>query len=82
VAALEPRLLLDAHRGAVSNASEALRVKIAWMEETIGQITTLAAQGVHEREIRQRVLGKEELVGYASAGEYSKKSLVRAVLHE
>jgi glyoxylase-like metal-dependent hydrolase (beta-lactamase superfamily II) len=82
VAALEPRLLLDAHRGAVSNATELLRVKIAWMEETIGQIASLAAQGVHEQEIQRRVLGNEALVGYASAGEYSKISLVRAVLHE
>lgn len=82
VAALEPRLLLDAHRGAVSNATGIINAKITWMEETIGRIASLAAQGVGEGEIRRRVLGKETLVGYASAGEYSKLSLVRAVLRE
>jgi hypothetical protein len=82
VAALEPRLLLDAHRGAIVNPTETLRAKIAWMEETIGAIESLAARGMGEREIQRRVLGKEAPVGYASAGEYSKISLVRAVLRE
>jgi glyoxylase-like metal-dependent hydrolase (beta-lactamase superfamily II) len=82
VTALEPRLLLDAHRGVVEQPASLLRAKIAWMEETIGAIASLAAQGIGEREIRKRVLGKEELTGYASAGEYSRRALVHAVLAE
>ncbi len=80
--ALEPRILLDGHRGAVKNPVELLRAKIAWLEETIGLIVSLAAQGVSEREIRRRVLGAEALIGVASAGEYSKLALVTAVLGE
>jgi ribonuclease/clavin/mitogillin len=81
-AALEPRLLLDAHRGPVSDAAAVLRAKVAWMEETIGAIERLRARGAQPREIARRVLGREGLVGYASGGEYSKLAFVEAVLNE
>ena len=82
VAALEPRLLLDAHRGPVANPAAVLRAKIAWLEDTIGEIRTLAVRGLAEREIQRRVLGAETMTGWVSGGEYSKASLVHAVLHE
>jgi glyoxylase-like metal-dependent hydrolase (beta-lactamase superfamily II) len=82
IVALEPRLLLDAHRGPLTNVGPLLRAKIGWMEETIGAIMELARAGAHESEIRRRVLGREDLVGWASFGEYSKRALVRAVLRE
>jgi len=82
VAALEPRILLDAHRGVVVNAVEVLRAKISWLEETIGEIRALAASGAADTEIRRRVLGSEPFVGWVSFGEYSKLALVRAVLRE
>ena len=81
-AALEPRLLLDAHRGAVYDPVPLLRAKIDWMDETIGEITRLAARGLPEHEITRRVLGREELVGVVSRGEYSKREYVRAVLKD
>jgi glyoxylase-like metal-dependent hydrolase (beta-lactamase superfamily II) len=80
VAALEPRLLLDAHRGVMERPAAALRAKVDWMEETIGEVERLAAQGVSEREIARRVLGREDVVGVASFGEYSKRSLVCGIL--
>jgi glyoxylase-like metal-dependent hydrolase (beta-lactamase superfamily II) len=81
-AALEPRLLLDAHRGPLDDAASLLRAKIAWMEETIGAITDFARAGADEREIVQRVLGREDLVGYVSFGEYSKRAFVHTVLRD
>jgi glyoxylase-like metal-dependent hydrolase (beta-lactamase superfamily II) len=81
-AALEPRLLLDAHRGAVHDPVPLLRAKIAWMEATIGEIGALHARGIGEPEITRRVLGREELVGVVSRGEYSKREFVRAVLND
>ena len=82
VVSMAPRLLLDAHRGVVEHPVPALRAKIAWMEETIGSIRELSRSGAGEGEIRQRVLGSESLVGWVSAREYSKLSLVHAVLRE
>lgn len=81
-AALEPKLLLDAHRGPVPNAAAALRAKVAWLEQTIGEIEAAHARGERPREIARRVLGREGLVGYASGGEYSKLAFVQAVLDE
>ena len=80
--ALEPVLLLDAHRGPIREPAPQLRAKIAWMEETIGEVEALHASGVAEREITRRVLGRESTTGWVSRGEYSKRELVRAILSE
>ena len=81
-AALEPRLLLDAHRGPVRDATAKLRAKAAWLDETIDAIAGRAARGERPRSIARRVLGRERSVGYVSAGEYSKLAFVQAVLRE
>lgn len=81
-AALEPRLLLDAHRGPVRNAAALLRAKADWLEGTMGEISALADRGLGERAIARRLLGREELVGLASFGEYSKLNFVRVVLRD
>jgi len=81
-AALEPRLLLDAHRGPIERPAALLRAKADWLESVIAEVTRLADAGLAEREITRRVLGREEFVGWISRGEYSKRSLVQAVLRE
>ena len=80
VAALEPRVLLDAHRGPLVNPTGLLLAKVQWLEETIGQIKALHDEGAGEREITHRILGAELFVGLVSFGEYSKRSFVRAAI--
>lgn len=82
IAALEPRLLLDAHRGVIRDAASQLRAKINWNEETIGAIEELGARGVGARAIVRRLFGAESFVGWVSVGEYSRTAFVRAVLRE
>jgi glyoxylase-like metal-dependent hydrolase (beta-lactamase superfamily II) len=81
-AALEPRLLLDAHRGPVYDAAAQLRAKADWTEETIARIEALGASGLGARAIVRRLFGGESLVGWVSGGEYSRRAFVRAVLSE
>ena len=81
-AALEPRLLLDAHRGPVGDAAARLRAKADWNEEVIGRIEELAAEGAKPAEIVRRLFGGDSLVGVVSGGEYSRAGFVRAVLRE
>jgi glyoxylase-like metal-dependent hydrolase (beta-lactamase superfamily II) len=81
-AALEPRLLLDAHRGPVAHATRQLRAKIAWLDDTIGAIVEGQARGDSPRSIARQVLGREAAVGWFSGGEYSKLAFVRAALEE
>ena len=79
-AALEPRLLLDAHRGPISDAAAQLRAKAEWNEEMIGQIERLGAEGMEPSAIVRRLFGRESLVGFVSGLEYSRRGFVRAVL--
>ena len=81
-AALEPRLLLDAHRGPVRDAAAQLRAKADWNEEVIGAIERLNADGAEPAEIVRRLFGGDSLVGLVSGGEYSRAGFVRAVLRE
>jgi hypothetical protein len=74
--------MFDAHRGAVNDPARALSAKIAWMEDLIGKIETLAGRGFSERAIQRELLGREGLSGFFSGGEYSKENLIRAVLDE
>jgi len=81
-AALEPVLLLDAHRGPIADPAPLLRAKANWIEAVMGDVRALASAGVGEREITRRLLGREELVGWVSFGEYSRRSLVRALMRD
>ena len=80
--ALEPRLLLDAHRGVVKDGAAQLRAKADWTEEMIREISRLAAEGAGVDAIVKRLLEGESLVGRISGGEYSRAGFVRAVLRE
>ena len=82
ISELEPRLLLDAHRGVVRDAAAQLSAKVAWTEEQIARILELNARGVHPRAIVRRLWGAESFVGWVSWGEYSRTAFVRAVLRE
>lgn len=81
-AELEPRLLLDAHRGPIANPAALLRAKADWLEATIDLVRGLSARGAGAREITRRVLGREDFVGWVSFGEYAKRALVEAILRQ
>lgn len=77
--ALEPRALLDAHRGVVPNGSAALAAKAAWLDEAIGAIDAHIAQGWSDRAIARAILGREDVVALVSGGDLSRLNFVRAV---
>jgi glyoxylase-like metal-dependent hydrolase (beta-lactamase superfamily II) len=77
--ALAPRRMFDAHRGLVEPATDALRLKLDWLTETVGEIERLVAAGWTDRAILKRVLGGEEIAALVSVGEYARRNLVRAV---
>lgn len=78
-AALRPRVLCDAHRGFVERPADALLAKAEWLAETIGAIDRLIDAGWSDGAIQRRVLGAEDLTGWLSRGEYSRRNLVRMV---
>ncbi|HUF26826.1 MAG TPA: MBL fold metallo-hydrolase [Gemmatimonadaceae bacterium] len=79
VAALRPRLLLDAHRGPMAVPIPALLAKADWIEATIGQIEVLISAGWDDAAIARRVLGRADAVTVVSFGDLSRVNFVRAV---
>src|SRR6476646_5649912 len=79
VRALEPKRMFDAHRGPVRDPVAALDAKIAYLEETMAAVAAKQAAGWSDRAILRRLLGGDETVALASAGEYSRLNFVKAV---
>lgn len=80
VIALGPRRFFDAHRGLLEQPLGQLRAKADWMEETVGEIERRATEGWSASAIRDAVLGREDLTGWASVGDYSRMNFVRSVI--
>jgi endoribonuclease LACTB2 len=80
IAALEPRRMLDSHRGEIPRPAASLHAKAAWLDETIGAIDRLHAAGKGERAILREVFGGEAAVSYISGGDLSRMNFIRAVL--
>lgn len=77
VASWKPTRIFDAHRGLLPDPVASLHAKADWIEATIDEIETLARKGLDEATIRSRVLGREDLTGMASFGDYSRLNFVR-----
>lgn len=79
IAALEPAMLFDAHRGPVERPAPLLRAKADWLAEMVENVDALIAAGAGDAEIRRRLLGAEKWVAWGTLGGYSATNLVRAV---
>ena len=77
--ALQPKRMLDAHRGPVDRPVAALEAKRAWLQDTVGEIERRLDAGDSERQIVRAVLGGEERTAFVSQGEYARRNLVRTV---
>jgi glyoxylase-like metal-dependent hydrolase (beta-lactamase superfamily II) len=80
-ATLQPRVMLDSHRGLVPEPVSALLEKADWMEATIGEMDRRFAAGQPDAVVRDEVLGAETPTYYFSRGDLSKLNFVRAVRH-
>jgi glyoxylase-like metal-dependent hydrolase (beta-lactamase superfamily II) len=79
VIALRPRRLFDAHRGLVDNAVAQLSAKADWMEETVGRVDALLAEGWDDRAIVKAVFGGESWISYATGFDYSRRNVAGSV---
>ena len=77
--ALQPSRMFDAHRGLVENPVPLLEAKRNWLQDTTGEIERALDAGRAERAILKELLGGEELSGYVTEGEYSRRNLIRVV---
>ena len=77
---LEPLAVFCGHRGRLERPVESLRAKVDWLEELIGGAKRLASRGDDLKEITRRLLGRRQLIDWASFGEYSRRNLIERAL--
>lgn len=82
VLALPLREVLCAHRGPVRDGPAALRRKRDRLAEMRDRIGALTAEGVDEKEIARRVVGREGLLTWTSRGHFSARNFVTGVNKE
>lgn len=78
--ALEPEALLCAHAGRVTPAVPALASKIQHWESLAESATALARAGLGVDRIARRLLGRDGAFRWLSAGDFSKRNLIEALL--
>ncbi len=79
VASWHPERYFDGHRGRLIDPVVQLRAKADWIEEMIAAIESRVQRGWEDRAIRDDVLGREDLTGIASFGDYSRLNFVRSI---
>ena len=79
VLALSPARMFDAHRGPVRDPVAAITAKIGYLEDSIAAVAAKQSAGWSDRAILRHLLGGDEPVAIASAGEYSRMNFVRAI---
>lgn len=80
VVAMRPRRLFDGHRGLIEDAVGALTAKADWLERTVERIDALLRSGASEVHIMKDVMRREQLVGFFSGDDYSRRNFVRSVM--
>ncbi len=76
----EPSRVFCAHRGLLRGGALLLAAKADWMEEMIGRIHALHAEGLRVSEIRVALFGRRVPIDWMSAGDYSSDNFVRSAL--
>jgi endoribonuclease LACTB2 len=79
VASWQPIRFFDGHRGRVEEPAALLKAKADWLEETIAAVEQRVRAGWGDAAIRDAILGREDLTGLVSAGDYSRLNFVRSV---
>ena len=72
--------LLCSHRGVLTDGKKRLRAKIDHLVSLGEQAVGLAAEGMPVPRIVRRLMGREDLIGLMSRGQYTKANLVRGCL--
>ncbi len=79
VAVLPLNRVFCAHRGPVRDGPAALRRKAAHLSDLRERVRELLAQGLPEREVTRRAVGREGFLTWFSLGRFSARNFVRAV---
>ena len=68
------------HRGVVEYARRSMEEKLTNLENLCCEAQELAGKGLTENQITRKMLGREEMIGWISAFNLSKRNLIRSAL--
>jgi glyoxylase-like metal-dependent hydrolase (beta-lactamase superfamily II) len=68
-------------KGVVTNGNQALSDKIQYMKNLRHSVFNLQREGLSARQIRDKLLGREDLMFYLTGGHFSKKYLIKNILN-
>ena len=80
LSSLEIDTIFCSLKGAVTSGSEALSGKIKFMKNLRDEILSLHKSGLKSIQIRNKLLGKEDLMFYITGGHFSKQFLIENIL--
>ena len=80
VAAFHPKKIFCCFSGVVEQAEEAIHRKIEYLWNLEKEVEKGLQQGLSNREIQRRLLGRGDRFSFLSAGQFSKENLINAVL--
>jgi glyoxylase-like metal-dependent hydrolase (beta-lactamase superfamily II) len=82
VASLHPRKMYCSFSGFVDRPEEAIHRKVDYLEHLKSEVERGIRQGLSTREIQQRLLGRGDRFSFITAGQISKKNLIKSFLKE
>ncbi len=80
VAALHPKKMFCSFNGSVDHPMDAIHKKIEWLENLQKGVKEGICQGLSLREIQRRLLGRGDRWGFITAGQISKRNLIKAFI--
>jgi hypothetical protein len=80
VAALHPKKMFCSFNGSIDHPMDALYKKIDYLEKLQRGVDEGFRQGLSPKEIQKRLLGREDPMGFVTAGEISKRNFINAFL--
>jgi glyoxylase-like metal-dependent hydrolase (beta-lactamase superfamily II) len=82
LALLEPKILFPGSGTVREDAGEELAKKIAYLEQMGERVGELHAKGRSRRQIRRKLLGREQLIAYFTLGHFTGKNLIRSYIED
>jgi ribonuclease/clavin/mitogillin len=80
LAGLDFSTLFCCLKGAVQDGKAELLGKIGYMEELLGNVMNLHTRGLSPKEIRRKLLGKEDAMFYMTGGHFAKQHVIDSIL--
>ncbi len=79
---LDFKVMFCSHKGILKDSPKSLiQTKINYLEELIYKTKELQSKGINQKDIRNKLLGKEDTVSFLTSFDFCKLNLIKSILH-